>query len=91
MAQTLAITYNILHPNNVPDPAYATQTVGSLTCSAYLTAPLTGLGLSSSSTVSAVRDVANALIGNSIRGGSTTQAQAGAMNSLLSCLNRETP
>jgi hypothetical protein len=33
---------------------------------------------------------ANRLIATSAAGGSTSQAQAGAMNALLGCLNRET-
>jgi len=48
------------------------------------------LNLSASSTVESVRTAANTLIGNSLGGGTTTQGQAGPMNALLGCLNRET-
>jgi hypothetical protein len=85
-AQTLALTYNI---NNIT--GFSGQTVGALGCESFITAPLSSLGLSSSSTVNQVLTVANTLIGQSFKpGGTATQAQEGAMNSLLSCLNRET-
>ncbi len=84
-AQTLALTYNI---GNID--GYDGQTIGGLDCQSYLTSPLTGLGLTSSSTVDDVLDVANQLIGDSFQpSGSATQAQEGAMNALLGCLNRE--
>jgi hypothetical protein len=86
MGQALATTYNIQKITG-----YTGQSVAQMQCSAYMTSPLTGLGLSSSSTVNAVLSVANQLIGGSIAGGTTNQSQAGAMNSLLGCLNRETP
>ena len=82
--QTLALDHNISLISG-----YLGQTVAGLSCTAFLTSPLTALGLSSTSTVSNVLAVANTLIGNSALGGSTTQPQAGAMNSLLGCLNRE--
>jgi hypothetical protein len=85
MAQTLALTYNVSLVTG-----YSGQTIGGLACTANLTASLTGLGLSSASTVNQVLSVANSLIGNSIRGGTTTQTQAGDLNALLGCLNRET-
>lgn len=50
---------------------------------------LAGLGLGDNSSVEAVLAQANLLIANSILSGSTTQEQAGAMNALLECLNRE--
>ena len=84
MAQTLALTYNIGQITG-----YSGQSIATLGCSAELTSPLTGLGLVPGSTVNEVLVKADELIGNSIAGGSTTQAQAGAMNSLLGCLNRE--
>jgi hypothetical protein len=79
-AQTLALTYNI---NNIS--GFSSNTIGSLGC----TAP-SGLGLTSSSTMSQVLVVANSLIDGSTSAGTTTQAQAGAMNSLLGgCINIE--
>jgi hypothetical protein len=84
MAQTLATSYNIQKISG-----YSGQTVAVLNCQSYVTSPLTALGLSGSSTVNNVLSVANSLIGGSIAGGTTTQAQASAMNALLSCLNRE--
>ncbi len=79
-AQTLALTYNI---NNIS--GFSSNTIGSLGC----TAP-SGLGLTSSSTMSQVLVVANSLIDGSTSAGTTTQAQAGAMNSLLGgCVNIE--
>ncbi len=88
-AQTLALTYNI---NLVT--GYTGQTINGLGCSAYLTSALTSapISLSGSSTVNAVLTAANNLIGNSFRpSGTATQQQVGAMDSLLSCLNREGP
>lgn len=69
---------------------YSGQTVAALSCQAYITSPLSALGLSSSSTVNQVLAVANGLIGQSFKpGGTATQAQEGAMNALLGCMNRE--
>jgi hypothetical protein len=77
-AQTLALTYNIQKITN-----YSGQTLGALSCSAVLS-------LTPSSTVNDALVLANSLIENSVFGGTTTQAQAGAMNTLLGdCLNRE--
>jgi uncharacterized surface anchored protein len=77
-AQTLALTYNIQKIGG-----YSGQTLGALSCS-----PVTGL--TSSSTVNDALVLANSLIQNSVFGGTTTQAQASAMNTLLGdCLNRE--
>jgi hypothetical protein len=78
-AQTLALGYNIKLVSG-----YTGQTIGQLQCSAYLTAGLTG-----TSTVNDAFSAAVALINGSIPNGSTTQAQIGAMNLLLNCLNRE--
>jgi hypothetical protein len=80
-SQTLALGYN-LKPNL--RPGFAGQTIGQLQCTAYLTAGLTG-----SSTVNDAFNAAVALINGSASGGTTTQSQIGAMNSLLGCLNRE--
>lgn len=69
---------------------YSGQTVAALSCQVYITSPLSALGLSSSSTVNQVLAVANGLIGQSFKpGGTATQAQEGAMNALLGCMNRE--
>lgn len=79
-AQTLALTCNI---NNIS--GLSANTLGSLGC----TVP-SGLGLTSSSTVGQVVTVANSLINGSTSSGTATQAQAGAMNSLLGgCVNIE--
>lgn len=78
-SQTLALRYNIKLVGG-----YTGQTIGDLVCTAYATA-----GLSGSSTVNQAFTAAQSLIENSRPGGSTTQAQIGAMNSLLGCLNRE--
>src|SRR5262245_29707004 len=83
--QTLAVTYNI-----GKIPGYSGQTMSTLGCAPKVTAPLVALGLSASSTVNQVLTVANSLINNSTASGATTQAQAGAMNSLLGdCVNKE--
>ena len=64
--------------------------MSTLGCTAKITAPLTALGLSATSTVNQVLAVANDLIDRSTSAGSTTQSQAGAMNSLLGdCVNKE--
>jgi len=78
-AQTLALGYNIKLVSG-----YTGQTIGTLQCSAYVTA-----GLSSSSTVNQAFTAAVSLINGSASGGTTTQTQIGAMNQLLNCLNRE--
>jgi hypothetical protein len=85
--QTLALTYNIRLTQG-----YSGQTVNALGCASYLAGSLSSapVGLSGSSTVNQVLTAANKLIANSAAGGSTRQAQAGPMNSLLGCLNRET-
>ena len=77
-AQTLALGYNIKLVTN-----YTGQTIGGLSCSA------TGTTLTSASTVNQTFTAAVALINGSSTGGTTTQAQIGAMNTLLGCLNRE--
>ena len=83
LAQTLAISFNILYING-----YTGQTVGGLGCTATGIAALSPL--TNASTVQAVRDQANYLIANAKLGvPSVTQAQIGAMNTLLGCLNRE--
>src|SRR5215471_849931 len=83
--QTLALTYNI-----GKIAGYSGQTLSALGCTPQITAPLTALGITASSTVNQVLTVANNLINGSTSGGSTTQAQAGAMNALLgNCVNKE--
>jgi len=78
-AQTLGLTYNIKFISG-----FAGQTLAQLGC-----APPSALtSLSSSSKVEDVLALANSLIANSTKGGSTTQVQASAMNSLLTCVNR---
>ena len=79
-AQTLALGYNL---NAVLRPGFAGQTIGQLQCSAGST------GLNSGSTVEQVFAAAKSLIDGSAAGGTTTQAQIGAMNTLLGCVNRE--
>jgi hypothetical protein len=85
--QSLATTYNSQQIRG-----YSGQTVNQLNCTSYVTAPLTGapVGLSGASTIDQVLAAGNKLIATSAAGGSTSQAQAGPMNSLLGCLNRET-
>jgi hypothetical protein len=78
-AQTLALGYNMKLVLG-----YTSQSIGVLGCTAYLTA-----GLTASSTVNNAFAAAVNLIDHSASGGSTTQAQIGAMNLLLGCLNRE--
>jgi hypothetical protein len=79
-SQTLALGYNIKLVSG-----YNGQTVGNLQCTGQIGAT----GLTSASTVDAVFTAAVALINGSAQGGSTTQAQIGAMNTLLGCVNRE--
>ena len=81
LAQTLALTYNARYVSG-----YNGQTVAGLGCT--VDPVLTSLGLSASSTVDQVRIASNALI-NGLHLPATTQAQGGAMNALLGCLNRE--
>jgi len=78
-AQTLALGYNIKLV-----AGYAGQTIAGLGSTAFLTAGLTG-----TSTVQDAFNAAVALINGSAAGGTTTQAQIGAMNALLGSLNRE--
>jgi hypothetical protein len=80
-SQTLALGYNIKLL-----PSFTGQTLSQLACTPYATAGLTG-----TSTVNQAFTKAVALIDGSASGGSTTQSQIGAMNSLLGCLNREGP
>ncbi len=84
MAQTLALSYNIRYIT-----CYTGQTVSALGCASLLN-PI--LGLPPSATVNDVLAVANFLIGHSLPTSpapQTTQAEAGAMNALLGCLNEE--
>jgi uncharacterized repeat protein (TIGR01451 family) len=84
-AQTLALTENIGQISG-----YTGQTVSALGCAAKVSPALSALGLSGSSTVNQVLSVANRLIDTSTSGGTTTQTQAGDMNSLLGdCVNKE--
>jgi hypothetical protein len=81
-AQTLALSYNMA------DTSFQGLVFSS--CSPYLTGPLTSLGLSTSSSLEQVLKVANSLIAGAGAGGTTTQAEAGAMNGLLGqCVNLE--
>ena len=87
LAQTLAISYNIKYVTTA-NGNYAGQTIAGLGC----TASAAGTGLSGTSTVEQARDTANGLIKNAQKNNGTstvTQAQIGAMNTLLGCLNRE--
>lgn len=76
-AQTLALGYNIKLV-----AGYDGQTIGDLGCS-----PVGSL--TTSSTVGDAFAAAVALINGSASGGTTTQSQIGAMNTLLGCLNSE--
>jgi hypothetical protein len=78
-AQTLALGYNL---DSVLRPGFAGQTIGALGCS------VTGTSLGTGDTVDAAFTTAVGLINGSYAG-STTQAQIGAMNSLLGCINAE--
>jgi hypothetical protein len=78
-AQALALWYNIRFVGG-----FAGQTITALGCSAYLTASLTGANTVNDALAAAIN-----LINHSASGGTTTQAQLGAMNLLLNCLNRE--
>ena len=77
--QTLALAYNIEYFGDV-GTVFGTQTLGQLGATP-------ALGLTSSSTVQDVLDLANQFIANSASGGSTTQAQATAMISLISYID----
>ena len=77
--QTLALAYNIEYFGDV-GTVFGTQTLGQLGATS-------ALGLTSSSTVQDVLDLANQLIANSASGGSTTQAQASAMINLISYID----
>lgn len=75
MAQTLALSYNIKHVSGfVGQPLHLFGAPDSV---------LTALGLTGSSTVEDALALANSLIAGSTAGGTTTQAQASAMSSLL--------
>ncbi len=76
-SQTLALGYNIKLVTG-----YTGKTIGALGCT-----PVSGLSLAS--TVNQVFTAAVGLINGSAALGSTTQAQLGAMDTLLGCLNRE--
>ena len=78
-SQTLALGYN-----QQLISGYVGQTIGTLGCSAYVTA-----GLSAASSVTDAFNAAVSQINGSASGGTTSQPQLGAMNQLLSCLNRE--
>jgi hypothetical protein len=79
-SQTLALGYNL---NPALLPGFAGQALGGMGCS------VAGTSLNAASTVTDAFAAAVALINGSAAGGSTTQAQIGAMNSLLGCVNSE--
>jgi hypothetical protein len=83
-AQTLALGYNIklVTATNGFQGNYGANTIGTLGCS-----PVGSL--STSSTVQQAFDYGVSLINGSAAGGTTTQAQLGAWNTLAGCLNRE--
>jgi len=76
-AQTLALGYNLKLVTG-----YSGNTIGGLSCT-----PVGSLTVNSS--VTDAFNAAVALINGSASGGTTTQSQIGAMNTLLGCLNRE--
>jgi hypothetical protein len=78
-AQTLALGYNIKLIWGALDP-----TVAQFGCATFNTP-----GVQLTTKVSGVFTVAVGLINGSPSGGSTTQAQLGALNQLLGCLNKE--
>ena len=78
-AQTLALAYNV---NATLGPGYSSNTISSLSC-----VPV--LGLLPSNSVGEVLDKANSFIAGSVSGTTTSQSEAGQMNTLLGCLNRE--
>jgi hypothetical protein len=83
LAQTLALSYNILYK-----ATFAGQTIGGIGCTAVGS-------LTSGSSVEDTRDVANTLIAHAKKNASggdaitVTQTQIGAMNTLLGCMNTE--
>ena len=77
--QTLALAYNIKYFGDV-GTTFGTQTLGQLGAT-----PVPGL--TSSSTVQDVLNLADQLIANSASGGTTTQAQASAMVNLISYID----
>ncbi|MFN8486751.1 MAG: Ig-like domain-containing protein [Caldilineaceae bacterium] len=80
-AQTLALGYNIKLVSG-----YSGQTINGLVCGGYVA----GTGLTGTNTVNDAFARAVTLIDGSASGGTTTQAQLAAINSLFgSCLNRE--
>ena len=92
-AQTLALYYNIQLIGGYSGQTILTLSTATNYCASLVTTPLVSLGLTPDSTVNAALGLANRLIQYSVAaslGGTTTQGQAGAMNSLLGCLNRET-
>jgi hypothetical protein len=80
-SQTLALGYNIGLV-----PGFTGQTMTQLGVPAGY---LTTAGLTATSTVNDAFATAVALINGSAAGGSTTQSQLGAMNTLLAYINRE--
>jgi hypothetical protein len=92
-AQTLALYYNIHSISGYSGQTILTLSTATNYCASLVTTPLGNLGLTPDSSVNAALTLANRLIQYSVAaslGGTTTQGQAGAMNSLLACLNRET-
>lgn len=89
--QTLALYYNIRLIAGFSGQTILLLSTHKNDCADLVTSPITGLGLGPDSTVDAALSVANRLIQYSVADtlGTTTQAQAGAMNSLLGCLNRQ--
>jgi uncharacterized repeat protein (TIGR01451 family) len=86
-AQTLALAFNVGRV-----AGYGGQTLAGLGCGGKLTSALTAapVSLSAASTVGDVLAAANRLINGSKGSGTTTEAQAAAMNGLLGgCVNRE--
>jgi hypothetical protein len=83
LAQTLALSYNILYK-----ATFAGQTIGGIGCTAVGS-------LTSGSSVEDTRDLANYLIAHAKKNASggdaitVTQTQIGAMNTLLGCMNTE--
>ena len=85
LAQTLALSFNILYPLATRMRARRSVVWDALLTGISALSPLTN-----ASTVEAVRDQANYLIGNAKLGAPVvTQTQIGAMNTLLGCMNAE--
>ena len=84
VAQTLALSYNVKASPTLQGTVFSGCNEEYITGTA-----LTGLaGLSASSSVTEILDAANLLINTSKNGGTTTQAEAGAMTALLGeCIN----